>query len=368
MQKRYHGIEQLSDILEACKPQKTLLVCDSAFAHLPFGSFITQMLQSYVVFDGFCPNPLYQDVISGVQLLNKNGCDLILAVGGGSAIDVAKCIKLLCKMDLQDGLEGEYQENGIPLVAIPTTAGTGSESTRFAVIYQDGEKQSVCHDGILPGYVILEHHALRTLPLYQKKCTMLDALCQAIESWWSVNSTEESRRLSAQAVKLMVASIPAYLQNTDLGHETMLSASNLAGQAIHITQTTAPHAMSYKLTSLYGIPHGHAVSLCLPAVWRYMLEQINQCTDPRDPQHVNLVFAEIAGALGCGTPEEAIGWFDQLLVDLQITSPEKATKADLELLAGSVNPTRLKNNPVSIDYAAAKALYTQILNLKEKEQ
>ena len=81
----------------------------------------------------------------------------------------------------------------IPFLAMPTTAGTGSEATRYAVIYYDGKKQSVTHDSVVPDVAILEPKVLKTLPLYQKKCTMMDALCQGIESWWSMNSTDESK-------------------------------------------------------------------------------------------------------------------------------------------------------------------------------
>jgi|GEM_PF-7094992 hypothetical protein len=95
-----------------------------------------------------------------------------------------------------------------------------------------------------------------------------------------------------------------------------------------------------------------------------MLENMDKCTDPRGTQYVSNIFSEIATALDFDTPIKAIGWFEELLVDLQITIPEKVSFADTLVLAGSVNPTRLKNNPVSIDYDAAKALYTQILKLK----
>ena len=97
-------------------------------------------------------------------------------------------------------MQQEYIDSGITLIAVPTTAGTGSESTCHAVIYYEGEKQSISHTSIIPNYAILEPSVLETLPVYQKKCTMLDALCQAIESWWSVNSTEESKEYSRKAI------------------------------------------------------------------------------------------------------------------------------------------------------------------------
>ena len=129
-----------------------------------------------VTFSGFTPNPLYEQVCDGTGLFKKTGCDTILAVGGGSAIDVAKCIKLAVLAE--DGVDAIipprvshcFPIDGalIPLIAIPTTAGTGSESTHNAVMYYEGAKQTVTNDGILPDYAILEPSVLKTLPLYQK--------------------------------------------------------------------------------------------------------------------------------------------------------------------------------------------------------
>ncbi len=129
----------------------------------------------------YTPNPLYEQVCGGVNLFNKEQCELIVAIGGGSTIDVAKCIKLYCKMDSRiNYLKQETFDSGITLIAVPTTAGTGSESTRHAVIYYEGVKQSISHTSIIPDYAVLEPSVLKTLPVYQKKCTMLDALCQAM--------------------------------------------------------------------------------------------------------------------------------------------------------------------------------------------
>ncbi len=366
MQNIYIGIEQLPRILSKCTPSKVLLVCDNAFTHLSIKTYLTEVIDSYVVFHGFSSNPVYKDVVKGVQLARNQQCDFILAVGGGSAIDTAKCIKLFFKMDQSRSyLNQTYEENNVSILAIPTTAGTGSESTRFAVIYANGEKQSVFHDAILPEYVILDFYVLRTLPVYQKKCTMLDALCQAIESWWSINSTEESKYISMRAVPLITEFYKSYLNNTDIGNEAMLMASNLAGQAINITQTTAAHAMSYKLTSYYNIPHGHAAAICLPEVWQYMTENMDKCADRRGEKYLADVFSDIAAALDCNTPKKAISWFRALLKDLKITVPLKAAASDIKSLAGSVNLTRLKNNPVNIDKEAAVSLYKKILNISE---
>ena len=267
------GIGCLEAALKELGTRKYLLVRDSSYPYLSIRNYIDALPAPHVVFDGFSSNPLYEDVCKGVALFNREGCDTIVAVGGGSAIDVGKCIKLFSKMEPeQNFLFQGYKDTGVPLIAVPTTAGTGSESTRYAVIYYQGKKQSITHDSIRPPIAILDSSVLKTLPLYQKKCTMLDALCQGIESWWSVNSTQESKGYSRLAVETILENMDAYIRDNDeKAAEKILLAANFAGRAINITQTTAPHAMSYKLTSLYGLPHGHAVAMCLPEVWEYML-------------------------------------------------------------------------------------------------
>ena len=362
MQTIYIGIENLSKVLENCR--KVLLVCDSSFPFLSIRKDIEGVSIPYVVFDQFTPNPLYEDVVKGVDLFNAEHCDTILAVGGGSSMDVAKCIKLYCKMPKGKlYLEQEYRDTGVKLIAIPTTAGTGSESTRYAVIYYDGKKQSVTHDSIIPNVAILEPKVLKTLPLYQKKCTMLDALCQGIESWWSVNSTEESKKLSKQAVETIMRWWREYIfENTDESAKQIMQAANLAGQAICITQTTAAHAFSYKITSLYKLPHGHAVAVCLPEIWDYMLVHPEKCIDPRGPEYLASVFSAIAQSMGCHSPAEAIIGFRQMLDAMEMKNPTSENrKVDLNTLSESVNPIRLKNNPVKLDALSAQDLYYLII-------
>ena len=290
--------------------------------------------------------------------------EAVVAVGGGSALDVAKCIKLFAKADPnRNYLEQEWCGSDIPLIAVPTTAGTGSESTRYAVIYYGGKKNAVTHASIVPDIAVLDSRVLHTLPLYQKKCTMLDALCQGIESWWSVNSTAESRVYSELAVRLIMDNYRRYIfHNDEQAAKQVMLAANYAGRAIHITQTTAPHAMSYQLTSLYHLPHGHAVAVCLPHVWRYMQQHPQACIDSRGGDFLIATFLEIAQALGEHTAEGATARLDALLAELGIQPPISHRRSeDIPLLAKSVNPIRLKNNPIALSDDVLFGLYTRIV-------
>ena len=355
---------EIGRIIESIGVKKVLLVCDSSFLFLSIKDTVDKLPCKLIKFDGFMSNPLYEDVCKGVELFKNSKCEAIIAVGGGSAIDVVKCIKLFSGMsDDKNYLEQVYMDTRIPLIAVPTTAGTGSESTRHAVIYFGGQKQSISHESIIPDYAILDSSVLKTLPLYQKKCTMLDALCQGIESWWSVNSTDESIEYSKQAVSLIAENLDSYIfDNDETAAEKIMLAANYSGRAINITQTTAPHAMSYKLTSMYHLPHGHAVAICLPGVWRYMLNHPENCTDGRGVEHLNKVFDDIARRMKASSPEQSIDMFEDLLNKLELGCPCSENRAkDLEILTDSVNETRLKNSPVRIPKDGIKEIYDRII-------
>lgn len=352
---------KIGEILQSIGSEKFMLVCGGAFDFLALKDYFAGIDIPHIRFSDFSVNPLYEDVVKGVELLRSENCDVIVAVGGGSSIDVAKCIKLFAKMTSGENyLKQEFFDSEIPLLALPTTAGTGSESTRYAVIYYDGQKQSVTHDSIVPDYAILDSTVLKTLPLYQRKCTLLDALCQGIESWWSVNSTDESFGYSEIAVKTIIKNYRAYIfENDDSVLEDILLASNFAGRAINITQTTAAHALSYKMTSLFSLPHGHAVAIGLPHIWEYMIKNPQKCIDQRGKDHLLKVCKLIAEALGCESPETAVVFFKEMLAEMGIEAPN-ASDDELEVLAASVNPVRLKNNPVELDHETLYTLYTKI--------
>ena len=372
MQKIVNGTERLHEILKEIDCKRLFLVMDSSFPFLNIKETIEALpVTEKVWFSNFTPNPLYEQVCEGIALLKASHGDAILAVGGGSAIDVAKCIKLavLAKegnaaiipplVSQRLPIDGSK----IPFIAIPTTAGTGSESTHNAVMYHEGSKQTVTNDGILPDYAMLEPSVLKTLPLYQKKCTMMDALCQGIESWWSINSTDESKEYSRKAVELIMASWRKYIfENDDDAASQIMLAANYGGRAINIAQTTAPHAMSYKLTSLYGLPHGYAVALCLPHVWHYMLTHQNECVDDRGIEYLNELFLTIASEMGCDTVNGAVNRFTMMLDELGLMRTVKAKNADdLMVLSNSVNPIRLKNNPVGLSNEAINTIYSKII-------
>lgn len=376
MHKIVSGIAQLPEIIKEVGCRRLFLVAGRSLQSLDIKAVIDALpVKELVLFSDFTPNPLYEQVCKGVETYQSSNCDTILAVGGGSAIDLAKCIKLavlaeegnaaiipplVSKRVLIDG-------GMIPFIAIPTTAGSGAESTHNAVMYYEGAKQTVTNDGVLPDYAVLEPSVLKTLPLYQKKCTMMDALCQGIESWWSVNSTEESYEYSRKTIELIMANWRKYIfENDDKAAAQVMLAANYGGRAINITQTTAAHAMSYKITSMYKLPHGHAVAVCLPEIWEYMLGHVDNCIDSRGRAYLTGVFDLIAKSMGCANPAQAIRMFRQMMTEMDLRNPMSGNKEDLDVLSTSVNPVRLKNNPVFLSVLMIEKLYYRIVKLSDK--
>ena len=361
-----HNYEEVDKYLAESRPGKILLVCGGSISSLKldgyFGNLEERLGIKVVRFSDFEPNPKYESVVKGVQVFKQEQCDFIVAVGGGSAMDVAKCIKLFANMDsAQNYLKQEIRPNGIRLFAVPTTAGTGSEATRYAVIYYNGEKQSVSDYSCIPEAVFMDASVLKTLPPYQKKATMLDALCHALESFWSVNSTPESQNYSRDAIRMILNNSNAYLNNDETGNANMLHASYVAGKAINITQTTAGHAMCYKLTSLYGIAHGHACAICVSKLWRFMLCNIDKCIDPRGQDYLSNIFERLAQIMECKTPMEAAEYYQDFVNRQALGTPAVKSHKDYVILKTSVNPVRLKNNPVGLSEADIDGLYHQIL-------
>lgn len=348
--------------LSAIKKEKHKLfvVCRQSFLQSALRGKIEREDLDLVYFHDFSPNPTYASVETGVNEYRKSGCGAIMAIGGGSAIDVAKAVKAFASMkENKNYLEQEILENGIPLYAVPTTAGSGSEATEFAVIYYRGEKQSLTHSSLLPQKVLLEPSVLKGLPLSQRKATMMDALCHAIEAFWSVQSTQESREYSRDALTAVMKYGEGYLRNTDTGNKGMMYAANMAGRAINIAKTTAAHAMSYQLTSRYHLPHGNAVAICLPHLWLYMLEHLERCDDARGAAYLTGIFTDIAGALGCQTPREAIrllwDWIREMELEIPVVS-----ESEIKDLAACVNPDRLKNNPVKLEQQDIRLIYRHL--------
>ena len=325
---------------QCCSKGNILVVCGKAYYSNPIGEFIKSFENRTVIeyFRDYSPNPDYSSVIKGVDVLKKSCCNTIIAVGGGSAIDVAKCIKLYAMTELKMVFPTNIVKSDIRLIVIPTTAGSGAESTRFAVVYMNGAKQSIDNDQCYPDDVILDSSLLRSLPLYQRKSTMMDALCHAMESYWSVNASDESRFLAKEAAEEIYKYKDGYFCNTAIGNRGMLFAANKAGRAINISKTTAAHAMSYKLTTKYGIAHGHAVALCMKVLLPYL-------------EGLALYMER----------------FNEIYEEMKLDIPDISSE-DIDELTESVNRERLANTPVQLRKEDISEMYLSIANMRPSNE
>ena len=305
------------------------------------------------VFSAFHPNPDLADTETGLEIFLRESCDGLVSIGGGSSIDTAKAIKARMNAATEEETaQNRYTfEKPCPHIAVPGTAGTGSEATQIAVVYVNGRKVSLNHPGFRPDGVVLDASLLDSLPVYHKKSCALDALAQGIESYWSRGSTEDSKVHAYLAVIGVLDNLKGYLAGDPHAADEMLDASFQSGKAIQITRTTAAHAMSYMLTKRLGLAHGHACMLTLPTLWEMMA----------DHDEMKDVLKDLSEKMRLGDPVMAPRLLKGILYDLEMEIPQVQDEAMLDELADAVNVERLNNHPVTMTKEEIKQAYRHAL-------
>ncbi|MDP3698766.1 MAG: phosphonoacetaldehyde reductase [Nanoarchaeota archaeon] len=378
MQYEYIGpgsLARLSEVLEKEKPSSVFVVTGkNSYQRSGAQKMFESLLSDYKVifFSDFSVNPQLEDVKKGIALFRRSGCDLVIAIGGGSVIDIAKSINFLAA---QYEVPEDYITKKLiaahkpkSFVAIPTTAGTGSEATHFAVVYIGKTKYSLGHQGwMLPKYVFLDPNLSFNLPKYITASTGIDALCQAVESYWSTQSTEESKEYARKAIKIILDNLASAVNNPSApNREAMLLGANLAGKAINVSKTTACHAVSYPMTSYFGVSHGHACALTLGEMCLYNSAVTDDdCLDGRGAESVKKTLSELCSLFQVQASkqlqEKINNLMDQIgltrrLVDLKINSPEHH---DI-IVAHGFNPERVNNNPRELTEGALRDILKRI--------
>ena len=359
-----HALQQLGTIIQQHQAERIFAVVDEHAAVASGASkFLDAVLSAYKVtqFSGFEMNPQLHDIERGIQRIVEAEPDLVIALGGGTALDLGKLISSIACTPASafDIVTGRVciSRSGPPLVAIPTTAGTGSEATHFAVAYVDQTKYSVAHEFLLPAYAIIDPELTYSLPRRITAATGLDAFSQAIESIWAVGATDESIGYALSAAEGAWKYLADVVQRpTPESRMGMCRASHLAGKAINISKTTAPHAISYAFTSQHKIPHGIAVALTLSRMFAYNAYVTdNDCLDPRGAEHVRRRIDMIVKLLGASSVLDACQRIDQMIEAIECpNSPAAAgvtSREALQAIVDSVNSERMLNNPRVIDPA-----------------
>lgn len=363
-QRRISGPDSLSDLrpmLYRMRPRRIFLVSGSgSYSRSGAETALRPLLEGYAVrrFQSATHVPDLDEISDGCRRFRKEEPDLVLAVGGGRVIDTAKLINLLSAHSEEPEalIKGtaRIRAGGTPLVAVPTTAGSGSEATRFAVVYINGTKHSVDHETLLPCCAIVDPQLTFSMPGELAAATGFDALGQAIESWWSVRSTAASKRLAAAAITLAAGHLrAAVIRGTPDARAAMAEAAHLAGRAIDLTRTTAAHALSYDLTFSHRIPHGHAVALTLGRLLEFNAGvTAADCNDPRGADHVRRTIDRLCALLGCADPAGARRHLRRLMLDCGLSPCVDSLgldAVDLESVIDSVDRARLDNNPRRIE-------------------
>ena len=359
------AVLQLPDLLSERGLSRPLFVTDAMLIELgvvsPAIDHLRRSCDSVTVYDGIEPDPSERVVGDCLSAYRAGDCDCVIAIGGGSSMDVAKVVSVLSNN--QHSLSEIYGVGMVssprtPLFLAPTTAGTGSEVTPVAII-TTGEttKAGVSSPVLLPDVAILDAALTIGLPASITAMTGIDAMVHAIEAYTSkIKKNPISDMLALRALKLLSENIRTVLtspQDTD-AREAMLLGSMFAGQAFANAPVGAVHALAYPVGGHYHIPHGLSNSLMLPTVLNFNAEA---CPE---------LYAELAAVLP-GAEASALGlidWFKELISQSGLPATlaqANIPESDLPMLASDAmfQQRLLINNPRAVDEETALQLYRE---------
>ncbi len=306
--------------------------------------------------------PEYEELIKIINEINRFNPDLIIAAGGGSVLDYAKIANVLyVNNSLKSNIiNSEYKliKPNRKLLAIPTTAGSGAEVTTNAVIYLNNIKYSIEGELIKPDFYFLVPDFVKGASNKIKASAGFDAIAQAMESLMSKKSNEQSVNFAKKSLDLSLKYFTNFLSNPNNQNTCAMSlAANLSGEAISISKTTAPHAVSYPFTSLFNISHGHAVSLTINQFMIFNYKNLNS-------SEVNFDLKERFKILFDKTKTNNISEFNLFLKNIKKTANLECNFKNLGIdinlsvskILESINNQRLSNNPVMVDKETVKKI------------
>lgn len=368
------AILRLPDLVAASGARRIMLVCGrSSFAASGAEAMLPALEQVAAVhrWSDFAANTDSADLRDGLALMREIDPDLVLGIGGGSAMDMAK---LLCVYRdvpgegvaeaITSGRTADSRRNRLMLV--PTTSGSGSEATHFAVVYIGDAKYSIAGAGMRPDAIVLDPKLSVSSSPYQRATSGIDAVCQAIESMWATRATDRSRFFARIALRLLLPAIERFVREPEpAAARAMCIGSHFAGRAIDISRTTAAHAVSYGITKTYGVSHGHAAALTLGSFLAAHADaKPAELRDGVDPAVHAAAVGEVLAALDAADGQQARRRFTALMrrigLDPSLTAAGASTQQDRAALAVTVNTERLGNNPVAFTAGELAELINEI--------
>jgi alcohol dehydrogenase class IV len=363
------SIERLGPEAQLLKAKKILIITDQGVIQAGLLEGVEKSLQSvnlpFVIFDGVEPDPRIEVVEKSVEKAKKEGIDLIIGFGGGSSLDIAKVTSIMItntgKIDSFFGVD-LVPNPGVPVILIPTTAGTGSEVTPIAILSDTKEKlkKGIVSPTLFPEVTILDPKLTIGLPPSVTAFTGMDALTHAIESYYSINATDLSDLLAFRAMELLSKNLRmAYAHGENLAaRSSVLEGSLLAGIAFANAGVGAVHAFAYPLGGEFHLAHGLTNTLMLPYVMRY---NILGC--PSKFAQMAKAFGEkVEGISELIGAEIAVRFIERLSDDIRVPRrlrdvgiPEDAIP---RLAEAAMKVTRLlANNPRKVTLEDAVAIY-----------
>lgn len=279
--------EKYLDIIKShTEKKRSILITSKGFKKRGLVDDVKKILNNNLIYivDDVTANPSISYIDALFKKIRKLNIDIIIAIGGGSSLDTGKAIaKLFGNKDNLITLHAHFKKNvpfknnrrALPIIAVPTTAGTGSEITHFATIWDsiDKKKYSLMGEDLYPYISILDPTLTLTLPREETVSSSLDTLSHALESIWNTNATKESLAYSNKALSILLPALDVLneprLENSLELRSNLLRASMYSGAAINLTRTALSHSISYPLTSFYGLPHGIACSFSLASVLKF---------------------------------------------------------------------------------------------------
>ncbi|VAX35259.1 Alcohol dehydrogenase [hydrothermal vent metagenome] len=358
-------LKEVPAVLKKISGRRVMVVTDPGLKKAgilkPLEAVLNEAVQEIIVFDEVAPDPSIELVSRVVDLAKKEKVDAVIGLGGGSPIDTAKVAAALVtntkNIEAYFGID-LLEKNALPIIAIPTTAGTGSEVTPIAILSDEEEKlkKGIVSSKIIPQYAFLDPVLTVGLPPAVTAATGMDALTHAIEAYTSVNASPYSDALSLKAMYLIKGNLKrAFDDGKDVAvRENMLLGSLLAGMAFAHAGVAAVHAFAYPLGGMFHIPHGLANTLMLATIMEFNIIGSEQ------------KYKDIAIALGVADenikPEMAIEVVRELKDSLDM--PKSLADINIpkdsigKLAEGAMKVTRLlANNPRQINLEDAKKLY-----------
>ena len=360
----FPSTNELKILLDEEKIKKILIICGkNSYKSSGADVFIKKsIIKKHEFFFKKSYYPEVTELKEIIKFLKRYNPDLILAIGGGSVLDYAKIANVL--FDSQNLIKEIYsstyknKRKFTKLAAIPTTAGSGAEVTSNAVLYINRVKYSVEGDNLRPDFFFLIPDLLLKASRTIKASAGFDAIAQAIESLISKKSNERSVKFAEKSLQISLKYFIDFLNKPNLENTSAMSfAANLAGEAINISKTTAPHAVSYPFTSIYNISHGHAVSLTLNKFLKFNYENLSKANCNFD---LNSRYKIMFNA----SKTKNFSDFNEFLKDIKIKANLENNFKDLKInlerdyeeFISGVNILRLSNNPIKLNKKDLKSI------------